>query len=280
MNFPIINMIFSYFLGFVFFNKKLKIESIYVTKILSSINAIVLFLTSVLYLRNIVSNESFHNASQSYLGYLIYDIIIQFADEHMYKNLDKKIILHHILVFFGVYTYYVRYPYLLAISLLSEVVNPFLYYTIYMYKNEMINTHSGIYKFFSRLTLFLYFVFRLCNFPFILVLLFLAKLYIPFIALLGLTVLNYFWFGKMVSIFLSDNYTYELVNNSFDPHVEIPVNIQVDAKYSMDAGKMIFKQIQSFLKTYDNYKFVIRNINTKFNHVIYAKYQQDGTITV
>jgi hypothetical protein len=277
----VLNSIFLWFIQFTL-AKKYGIPSSYASKLVSSTNATAVALTSFLYLLKYVPISYFHNVCQVFIGYLIYDTIIQFGDDYLYKNLNKGILLHHAIVGLSIYRYSSLYPELFALSLLSELVNPFMYYAMYIrsvstFDNRMYGRSSGKQsRIFGYITLVLYAIFRVTNFTCILVHLIRNRIYHPSVPLFVITVLNYYWWGKLYQKFYDTTKVYEYVVGSIEPPVSMPVTFEVKAQDCMEAGKLIFSEMMQYIAKENpspqNYNFGVRNMSTKEYHVISAEY--------
>jgi hypothetical protein len=119
----------------------------------------------------------------------------------LYQNpLDYQMLIHHLILFIGTYNYYViLYPYQIALALLSETSNQFLYIGWFLIKKNLKNTM--IFKINGIILLILFFLFRVINFTYLSFFIFTNCSFYENILFLPITLLNYYWFFLLVKKF-------------------------------------------------------------------------------
>jgi len=203
MNF-IYYSIFFYF--FNFYLKKSSFQSIVnlrensylklINYINSCIHAKIVYVLSFLLLMNFIDVSVWSNCLDVTRGYCFYDTLMI-----LYQNpLDYQMLIHHLILFIGTYNYYViLYPYQIALALLSETSNQFLYIGWFLIKKNLKNTM--IFKINGIILLILFFLFRVINFTYLSFFIFTNCSFYENILFLPITLLNYYWFFLLVKKF-------------------------------------------------------------------------------
>lgn len=200
---------FYYSLGFYFFNIFLKNTSLQkiinfsdkdYTKLTGYINscihANIIWFSSFLFLINIIDFSVWIQCLNIIRGYCFFDTLLI-----LYHNpFDYQMIIHHIILFIGTYNNYIfKYPSQMAIALLSEISNQFLYFGWFLIKKKLENTL--LFKINGIILLILFFIFRVFNFTYFSFFIFQNCSFFENIIFLPITLLNYYWFVLLIKKF-------------------------------------------------------------------------------
>lgn len=170
--------------------------------IISSLHAIISVGISVLYLFETFTEKKYLEYSTISIGYAIYDV--NNLRHPKAKNTLFLILHHFILIFCNTWLIVYKVPYVIKIvslNFLAEVSTPFLNLSMYLYKNNLTKYkffNVNIFNLTSKILVTSYLFFRI----FLLTYLvwetaFYNNLYYFQI---GLTVLNYYWFYKILKM--------------------------------------------------------------------------------
>jgi hypothetical protein len=165
-----------------------------VSRIYSSVHASIASVMAILYLITL------HTVPYKILlvnstVYVVFDSVVVFVKRHDIHN-DTLLWFHHLLFFFGIYYigHIPSYMHRVARVMLVEISTIFLNHGWYIYKHNIWGFEKYIVTY---LTLFTYAVFRIINLTSMLFHEYLFSLSGTYILLL--TLLNYFWFYKIIS---------------------------------------------------------------------------------
>ena len=173
----------------------------FISKIISIIHTIYVCTLAKLYLNNDISKEIFIEKLVITKAYLIFDLCIICI--YNYGRPDfYPFLIHHLVFLFGLYTNHLyTYPQHFAIGLLAEITNPFLYFGWFLLKKRWMDNEIFIIN--ALILLSLFFVYRVLNFTklFIIALL-ISKNHIEHLLMLVITLLNIYWFLKLLEKFV------------------------------------------------------------------------------
>jgi hypothetical protein len=201
-------MLFSillYSLSFSYLNQLLCPIANYETRdyIISSFHAFTTVGLSTLFLLNIITDVKYIYYCPITIGYAIFDTINLIHHEANKYNLF--IILHHSIIVIGnIWLILYKDPYvlkILSINYLAEVSTPFLNLSMYLYKNKLTELslyNLNIFNITSNLLIITYFLFRVVLLTYLVwETAFYNNLYYIQV---GLALLNYFWFYKILKM--------------------------------------------------------------------------------
>lgn len=147
-----------------------------------------------------ISNNNFYNLLGISLGETLHDLLL------VYKKKDYPMTIHHVFMTLSiVFPMLERYgliqlpsDYLKYFSqlYLCEWSNVFLNISYILYKNDL--SHFSVFKYINYGLIGTYFPLRICNFTFIQYYLFTNKHYVIFGLMAPNTLLNYYWFYKLI----------------------------------------------------------------------------------
>lgn len=199
-------MLFSillYTVSFSYLNQLLHPIANYETRdyIISSFHAFTTMTLSTLFLSNVITDVKYISYCPITVGYAIFDMI----NLRNSKNYNLFIILHHFIIVIGnLWLIFYKDPYVLkihSINYLAEVSTPFLNLSMYLYKNKMTNFkiyNLNIFDITSKGLIISYFLFRVVLLTYLVwETAFYNNLYY---IQLGLALLNYFWFYKILKM--------------------------------------------------------------------------------
>ena len=174
--------------------------------IVSIINSIIMTFISICNLYNIISNQSWNILSGINQGYLYIDLY------RCIKERDYSMLMHHLFMTFTLFSpMYIDYldmkdfnlNYVLSRIYICELTNVFLHSTIIMYKTD--NTENILFKLCCILTIIGYITLRVYNFTWIEYYLYINEINICFILMMPITLLNYYWFYKLMKKYFNYN---------------------------------------------------------------------------
>lgn len=181
-------------------------------KIYSSIHAFVTFCFSTLKLCNLISTNTYLYIVPYTTSYALYDIYYVFNNN---LKLKYQMALHHsIIIVTNVLLYYKYYdnPFLFNVYLinyLTEITTPSLNCSILMYEQNYDKKYTVFYKLSNKITLYLFFGFRICNGLYLVHSLYYSDYKYIFWGQVLLTGMNHYWFYKLLKIHLK-NTTYNI----------------------------------------------------------------------
>lgn len=134
-------------------------------KIVSVCHTMLTVPVAVGYLWGIISLETWLQAQQITMGYLIYDAMYLLIFARMFnKSNDVPMLIHHISFYLGINLLPLSYQRPIALAYLAEISNPFLYWSWYMYKSGIHLVYPRFFKATALSLIATFFVFRICNF--------------------------------------------------------------------------------------------------------------------
>jgi hypothetical protein len=205
MNFfyySLIFCIFNFFLTKTSLQKYLKFSDKDYFKLFGYINscihANIIYISSFLFLINVIDFSIWIHCLDIIRGYCFYDIFFI-----IYQNpYDYQMIFHHIIFFVATYNSYIYiYPYKMAFGLLSEISNQFLYFGWFLIKKKLDNTL--LFQINGIILLILFFIFRVLNFTNFSFFIFEYCGIFECLMFLPVTLLNYYWFSLLLRKFFN-----------------------------------------------------------------------------
>jgi len=169
-----------------------------VNYIISCIHANVICFLSFLFLLNIIDFSLWIHCLDIIRGYIFYDTI-----NILYNNpYDYQMLIHHLLFFVGSYNNYIlKYPSQMALGLLSEISNQFLYFGWFLIKNNFQNTK--LFQINAIILLILFFIFRVLNFSYMSFFILQHCSTFENLMFLPITLLNFYWFYLLFKKFFN-----------------------------------------------------------------------------
>lgn len=192
-------------------------KTIWYFRATSSVHAAVMFVLSLYYWTRLNSDVAIHSDVSEYegflldimLGYIVYDTIVEII-----STWDKEVMLHHVLgtitmlttrmLGCGVASHYVM------MIFLAEASTPFLHVAWLL--NSMKMNHTVVFQFTVVMLILNFFIFRVLLGPFALYHMWTDQTnlwdgiewfyWINLFVVAGFTLLNFFWFHKLISIAL------------------------------------------------------------------------------
>lgn len=164
----------------------------------SCIHANTICFLSFLFLLNIIDFSLWIHCLDIIRGYIFYDTI-----NILYNNpCDYQMLIHHLLFFVGSYNNYIlKYPYQMAIVLLSEISNQFLYFGWFLIKNNLHNTK--LFQINAIILLILFLIFRVFNFSYMSFFILQHCSTFENFMFLPITLLNFYWFSLLFKKFFN-----------------------------------------------------------------------------
>jgi hypothetical protein len=164
----------------------------------SCIHANIIYISSFLFLLNIIDFSIWIQCFDIIRGYCFYDFLLI-----LYNNpFDYQMIIHHIIFFIGTYNNYIfKYPSQMAIGLLSEISNQFLYFGWFLIKKKL--DYTKLFQINAIFLLISFFIFRVLNFSYFSFFIFQHCDLFENILFLPITLLNYYWFYLLLRKFFN-----------------------------------------------------------------------------
>lgn len=178
-------MIFSYFLFNLFLYFYLFENSVKTIRFVSLIHAILSSAGGILYLNNLISQETQQNIVNYSKGYIILDLLVYTLSRKLRHEI-KITYFHHTLFFIGTQLYN-SYPEIYSYAILSEISTIPLNLR-FIYKDNL--KAKNIYSIIFYIT---FFIFRIINILYIQIYL-LEKQYLIQLLMTILYILNLYWF--------------------------------------------------------------------------------------
>ena len=173
---------------------KTNLQLPHITRIYSTIHAIIAVLNSSAYLSNVTSLITFQAINGITISHAINDAV------YLIKNRDYTLLIHHSLMIIGILqsynTNYSKYNTIVALTLLSEISTIFLNNCWILLKNN--NTNTIHFTFNTYMTLICFFIFRIINISILFIIIALDQQLWYCLMVGTLNYFNYTWFYKLL----------------------------------------------------------------------------------